>query len=247
MEATQPPNPPTFETVWAGFQEIRQIMKEGAERHEREMKESAERHEREMKESAERHEREMKEGAERHEREMKESAEQRAEQRKEFEREMKKLRQETEKSNIEFNQKLGKYIILFGEITEYTMAPKLREKFIEFGFDFHKTNREISVRDSVNDIFFEVDVMLENGDTAMLVDIKTNLTFKYINNHITRIEKMRKYADLRGDKRAFLGAVAGVVVEGDARKYALDQGFYLIEPSGESISITPPNGKPKEW
>jgi hypothetical protein len=44
---------------------------------------------------------------------------------------------------------------------------------------------------------------------------------------------MRKYADLHGDKRAFLGAVAGIVVTDEARDYALNQG-YLIEPSGES-------------
>jgi len=196
METTQTPNPPTFETVLADFQEIRQIMKESAERHDREMKE---------------------------------------------------LEQKTERSRVELNQKLGNYINLFGEVTEYEIAPKLREKFIEFGFDFQKTNREISVRDSTNNIFFEVDVILENGDTAMLVEIKTRLTVERIKSHITRIEKMRKYADLRGDKRTFLGAVAGVVAEDEARKYALDQGFYLIEPSGESFTITPPNGKPKEW
>jgi hypothetical protein len=32
-----------------------------------------------------------------------------------------------------------------------------------------------------------------------------------------------------------------------ARDYALSQGFYLIEPSGENFNITPPQGKPKEW
>jgi len=47
--------------------------------------------------------------------------------------------------------------------------------------------------------------------------------------------------------RHFLGAVAGVVVESDEREYALNQGFYLIEPSGETFNITPPYNKPKEW
>jgi hypothetical protein len=58
---------------------------------------------------------------------------------------------------------------------------------------------------------------------------------------------MRKYANLRGDKRVFLGAVAGIVVPDEVREYAINQGFYLIEPSGENFNITPPNGKPKEW
>jgi hypothetical protein len=58
---------------------------------------------------------------------------------------------------------------------------------------------------------------------------------------------MRKYADLHGDKRTFLGAVAGVVVTDEVREYALNQGLYLVEPSGENFNITPPNGKAKEW
>jgi hypothetical protein len=89
--------------------------------------------------------------------------------------------------------------------------------------------------------------MLENGDKAMLVEIKNKLTIERIDKHIDRLEKMRKYADLYGDKRTFLGAVAGVVVTDEARDYALNQGFYLIEPSGESFNITPPQAGPKEW
>jgi hypothetical protein len=45
----------------------------------------------------------------------------------------------------------------------------------------------------------------------------------------------------------FLGAVAGIVVEDDEREYALSQGFFLIEPTGENFHITPPPSKPKEW
>jgi len=81
----------------------------------------------------------------------------------------------------------------------------------------------------------------------MLVEVKTKLTTTDVKDHVKRLEKMRVYADLRGDKRAFLGAVAGVVMTPNAKKYALEQGFYVVEPSGETFNITPPNGKPKEW
>jgi ribosomal protein L9 len=155
-------------------------------------------------------------------------------------------------SEADFNRKLGEYINLFGEVSEYTIAPKLREKFIEFGLTFPKAERNVSVRDKINNLFFEIDVMLENGDKAVLVEIKTKLTIERINSHIERLEKMRRYADLRGDSglksgRTFLGAVAGVVVTDEVRNYALDQGFYLIEPEGQNLNITPPNGEPKEW
>jgi hypothetical protein len=81
----------------------------------------------------------------------------------------------------------------------------------------------------------------------MLVEVKTKLTTEDVKDHIKRLGKMRNYADLHGDKRAFLGAVAGVVMTSDVKEYALGQGFYVIEPSGETFNITPPNGKPKEW
>jgi len=192
MEAVQTANPPSFETVWALFQEVAKRQEET----DRQMKET----ERVLKENA-----------------------------------------------MEFNERLGNYINLFGDFTEYTLAPKLREKFMEIGLDFPKANRNSSVKDKVNNIFLETDVMLENGDKAMLVEIKTQLTIERINKHIERLEKMRKYADLHGDKRTFLGAVAGVVVADEVREYALNKGLFLIEPAGEELNITPPNGKPKEW
>jgi len=159
----------------------------------------------------------------------------------------KEYEQERKKDKAEFNERLGKYVNLFGDFTEYMMAPKLREKFKDFGLFFPKTYRNVSVKDENNKTILETDAMLENGDKAMMVEIKTQLTVERINKHIERLEKMRKHADLYGDKRTFLGAVAGVIVDKDAREYALNQGLYLIEPAGEELNITPPNGKPKEW
>jgi hypothetical protein len=163
-----------------------------------------------------------------------------AEQQKETDRILKE-------NSIDFDARIGSLTNLFGKIAEYMVAPKLREKFLEFGLDFPKANPNASVNDRVNKIYLEIYVMLENGDKAMLVEVKTKLTTERINKHIERLEKMRLYANLHGDKRAFLGAVAGVVVTDELKNYALNQGFFVIEPVGENLNITPPNGIPKEW
>jgi hypothetical protein len=218
MEAVQTANPPSFESVWAALQETDRIMKENAEQHEREMKELRESHK---------------------------GTDQILEETRQI---LKESAREMKESKAEFNERLGNYIKLFGDFTEYTMAPKLRDKFMEFGLDFPKANRNSSVKDNkTKKILLETDVMLENGDKAMMVEIKTQLTVERVNKHIERLEKMRKYADSHGDKRTFLGAVAGVVVDDEVREYALNQGLYLIEPEGENLIITPPQGKPKEW
>jgi hypothetical protein len=33
----------------------------------------------------------------------------------------------------------------------------------------------------------------------------------------------------------------------NVKEYILKQGFFLIEPSGETFIIIPPDNKPKEW
>ena len=134
-----------------------------------------------------------------------------------------------------------------GEVVEFMVAPNLCEKFKEFGFNFSQSSQKIIISDKVNKISFEIDVYLENYSKAMLTEVKTTPTTENVKEHVKRLQKMRKYADLHGDKRIFLGAVAGVVITDNVRKYILKQGFFVIEPSGEGFNITPPKKKPKEW
>ena len=173
-----------------------------------------------------------------------------AQQMKETDRMIKELnesQEETDRQIKDNNKRFGEFTNRFGEVVEYMIAPNLREKFREIGLNFPKANSGTRVKDYDNNIFFEIDVMLENGEKALLVEVKTKLTIEDVKAHIARIEKMRKYADLHGDKRAFLGAAAGVVMTDNVKEYALEQGLYVIEPSGETFNITPPNGPPKEW
>jgi hypothetical protein len=151
------------------------------------------------------------------------------------------------KRQEEYDRRMGHTDNLFGEITEYMVAPRLCDKFTELGFDFLKTNRSVRINDKVNKIYLEIDIMLENGDKAMLIEIKTKLTAERVEKHIERLAKMREYADLRGDKRSFLGAMAGIVTTDEVKNYILGQGLYLIEPSGDNINITSPSGNPREW
>jgi hypothetical protein len=47
-------------------------------------------------------------------------------------------------------------------------------------------------------------------------------------------------AELTNKKRMYLGAVAGEVFHERERSYALKSGFYVIEPSGDTVAITAP-------
>jgi len=162
-------------------------------------------------------------------------------------KELREIQKETARQMQKTDSELGKLSKRMGEVVEFMVAPNLCEKFREFGFNFSQSNQNTIVSDKVNKISFEIDVKLENYSKAMLVEVKTKPTTEDVKDHLKRLGKMRKYADLHGDKRTFLGAVAGAVIKDNVRKHILKQGFFVIEPSGEGFNITPPKGKPKEW
>ncbi|MDR3275965.1 MAG: hypothetical protein LBT11_01940, partial [Treponema sp.] len=83
---------------------------------------------------------------------------------------------------------------------------------------------------------------------VMAVEIKSKLLQKHVNDHIERMEKLRQYGEEHGDKRKLLGALAGAIVKKDAREYAIQKGFYVIEQSGDTVKIEMPEKfKPKAW
>ena len=64
------------------------------------------------------------------------------------------------------------------------------------------------------------------------------------------MKKLRAYADLRQDTRKYLGAIAGVVVSEGVKTRALKNGFYVLEPSGDTFAVTEPASRgyvPREW
>jgi Holliday junction resolvase-like predicted endonuclease len=148
----------------------------------------------------------------------------------------------------ETDKRVGAITNRFGEMVEYMVLPNLVEKFDELGFTFTKANRT-EITDREHDIITEIDALLENGDTVMVVEIKTKPNTEDILDHIARMEKLRRYADLHNDKRKYMGAMAGVVFSESDKIYALKKGFYVIEPSGDTFSITEPKDSyyPHVW
>jgi hypothetical protein len=159
-----------------------------------------------------------------------------------------KQMKETGERMKETDRRVGELTNRFGDMVEHMVIPNLLTKFGELDFTFTKANRTV-IKDKEHTIFTEVDALLENGDKVMAVEIKTKPSINDIQDHLERMEKLRKYADLRNDKRVYLGAIAGVVFNESEKTYALKKGLYVIEPSGDTFNITPPTGSyyPHEW
>ena len=166
---------------------------------------------------------------------------------READRRLKDTAKEYDRQIKDLNKRFGDFTNRFGEVVEHMIAPNLCDKFIELGHDFPRSSDNMRFKDRVNDIYFEVDYFLENYKKAILVEVKTKLFIGDVKDHIKRLEKMRKYADLHDDNRTFFGAVAGVVISPHVKEYALKQGLFIVEPAGETFNITPPEGEPREW
>ena len=62
------------------------------------------------------------------------------------------------------------------------------------------------------------------------------------------MEILRGIADKRGDKRKYQGAVAGAIMNQAMREAILQNGFYLIEQTGDTVKLTIPEGfVPRDW
>jgi hypothetical protein len=147
---------------------------------------------------------------------------------------------ENSRQIADYNKRFGEQNNRFGEIVEYMVAPKLVDKFGEIGVVFEKASRNTKIRDKKNNITAEADITLENSKKVLLVEVKSKLTTEDVNDHIERLKIIQKYANLHGDHRTVLGAVAAVVITENVKTYALKQGFYVVEPSGETFDITIP-------
>ncbi len=165
----------------------------------------------------------------------------------EYARELEESKREFDRQTKEYNKRFGDFTNHFGELIESLVAPNLLKKFSQMGLNFENIYPNAKVSNKKHNLAIEIDILLEDGDKAMLVEVKTSLETKDVKKHITRLEKMRMIADFKGDKRTFLGTVAGIAITSEAKNYALEQGFYVIEPSGETFDIISPEIKPKEW
>jgi hypothetical protein len=211
----------TFEQVWAALEKAEKRNEEYQKRREEEDQKRQEESRKRNEESRKRH--------------------------AEFELEMKKSREEFDRRMKETGRKISQLGDRFGEMIQYMVMPNLVDKFRDLGFVFTKAYPEAEIKDKKNNIIAEIDITLEDGDTVMIVEVKSKPNTADITEHIERMEKVKKHADLHGDKRKFLGAVAGMVMKENVKAFVLKNGFFAVEPSGETFIITPPDGKPRAW
>jgi len=164
---------------------------------------------------------------------------------------------ETQVAVRETQKNIGGLNNTLGSLAEHIMTPGLPQKFKQIGYHFNR----IATYEYAEGVYAEIDAMLENGAQAMVVEVKTTLRQTDIDDHLLRMEKVRKYADEHDDKRQFLGAIAATITDKSTREYALKKGLFVIEARcglaaeglshfdsrGEDVKVTKPVVEPRIW
>jgi len=186
-----------------------------------------------------------------------ESREQFRESREQF-REVKDLFLQTDKQikatqeSLKATQKeVGKLGSRVGEIVEKMVAGNISAQFRELGYKIKKCGENVTFGEPGSRNCGEVDLLLEDGNVAILIEVKTTLKTDHIHEHIDRLEKYRRCIDSgdSGEKRSYIGAVAGTTVPEHVTQFAHENGMYVIVQSARATEILPrPDGfVAKKW
>ncbi|CCI03779.1 DUF3782 domain-containing protein [Microcystis aeruginosa] len=141
---------------------------------------------------------------------------------------------ETDKQINRVSQQIGELGNRLGEFVEWQVRPAVVRLFQERGIDVHEFHPGISVKRDNEGL--EIDLLVVNDTDAILVEVKSKLTQRDVDEHLQRLAKFKRLMPRFRDVKA-LGAVAAMVVPDEVASYACRQGLFVLVQSGENVII----------
>jgi hypothetical protein len=141
---------------------------------------------------------------------------------------------ETDKQINRVSQQIGELGNRLGEFVEWQVRPAVVRLFQERGIDVHEFHPGISVKRDNEGL--EIDLLVVNDTDAILVEVKSKLTQRDVDEHLQRLAKFKRLMPRFRDVKA-LGAVAAMIVPNEVASYACRQGLFVLVQSGENVII----------
>ncbi|MFN4850571.1 DUF3782 domain-containing protein [Microcystis sp.] len=141
---------------------------------------------------------------------------------------------ETDKQINRVSKQIGELGNRLGEFVEWQVRPAVVRLFQERGIDVHEFHPGISVKRDNEGL--EIDLLVVNDTDAILVEVKSKLTQRDVDEHLQRLAKFKRLMPRFRDVKA-LGAVAAMVVPNEVASYACRQGLFVLVQSGENVII----------
>jgi uncharacterized phage infection (PIP) family protein YhgE len=150
----------------------------------------------------------------------------------------------------EINKWIGYSGNSIGSIVELVLVPGIKQKINEYGHNFNSLSPRKQYYRKNGKTFAEIDLFLENGDEAMVVEVKTQFSIKEVEHHLKRLELLRKNElELSLKGKTLYSAVAGLHFDGEAREMALNLGMYVVEmvEDTKNVNVIKPSVELGKW
>ena len=121
----------------------------------------------------------------------------------------------------------------WGLLTEQFAKSKLPLVLEQFGYsNFMIHDRAVSFRKNETQKY-EYDIITVNGEVVVPVEVKYNLHTEDVDKHIERLYSFREDLPNLAREKVF-GAMVCILLNDDAKKYAIEKGLLLIQVAGEA-------------
>ncbi|MBF8273792.1 MAG: hypothetical protein HW380_2897 [Magnetococcales bacterium] len=152
---------------------------------------------------------------------------------------------ETERVVKEVSRQIGQLGSRWGEFVEGMIAPACIDMFTQRGIPVDEVYPR--ARKKLGGKHMEIDLLVANTVAAVLVEVKSNLKVEDVRDHMERLSQFKSFFPRYADCTIY-GAVAGIVIDADADKFAMNRGLFVIAQSGETVHIAnDEHFVPKTW
>ena len=152
----------------------------------------------------------------------------------ETDREIRKLFKETDREIRRLSVEIGNLTGKWGRFVEGMVVPGMIAMFGERGIEIERLAQRVRVRRQGEET--EIDILGISGEYAVPVEVKSTLGPDDVREFLQKLEKFRQFFPEYADRK-IIAAVAGIVIEGGADKFAYRQGLFVIAQKGESVKI----------
>jgi len=162
-------------------------------------------------------------------------------QRKEQQQSLQEYQQNSEREMVELrkivaqtNKQVGGITSRWGEFVENLVRPAAVRLFREKGIEVHFTALRVEAQD--NDGSIGIDVLAENTNEVVAIEVKSHLEVRDVKRFLVTLERFKKALPKYQSYKLY-GAIAGIKVDERADLYAVQEGLFLIKPSGDTVAI----------
>jgi hypothetical protein len=145
----------------------------------------------------------------------------------ETDRQLKELGRKVDKTT----ESVGRLSNRLGQFIEEMVYPAAVRLFQERGIDIHEVQRNVSAKRNGEGI--EIDLLVVNDVDVIAIECKSNLSIDDINEHLERLEKLKRVMPAYLNKN-LMGAVTGMVIPENVAQYAYKKGLFVISQTESS-------------